>query len=59
MDIPDPFEEERPKSVGEKVQTLASELAQIVHSVGGPKLNEDAIATLMVDIRAWWKSLEG
>ena len=57
MDIRDPFGEERTKSPGEKINQLATELAGIVKSIGGPNLNPDAVATLMVDIRAWWKSL--
>ena len=57
MDIHDPFGEERKKSPGEHVNQLATELVTIVKSVGGPNLNPDAVATLMVDIRSWWTSL--
>ncbi len=52
-----PYEEDIPKSPGELAYDLARELASIVENIGGPKLNENALATLIVDLQAWWKVL--
>ena len=57
IDPLDPFGEEPPKSPGQTVQDLAGEFVRFVEAVGGPNLNSDAVATLMVDIRAWWKTI--
>lgn len=57
IDPLNPYAEDHPKSPGEQAFELATELASIVESVGGPKLNENALATLIVDLRTWWKHL--
>lgn len=55
MDILDPFGEGRDPSPGEEYVKLADELASFVKYIGGPKLNEDALAVLIADFSAWIK----
>lgn len=55
MDIHNPFGEEVKPAPGNEYQKLAGELSSFVSQVGGPRLNEDALATLIADLFAWLK----
>lgn len=56
MDIEPPFREEPKPAPGEKYAELAHAVASFSHYIGGPKLNEDAVAILIADVFAWLKS---
>lgn len=56
MDIHNPYDEpERPESPGEQYVRFADELASFVRGIGGPRLNEDALAVLLADVFSWLK----
>lgn len=55
MDIFNPYDEEREESPGEQYQHLAGEIASLVRSIGGPRLNEPALAVLLANIFSWYK----
>lgn len=55
MDINNPYAESPKKpSPGEKASHDASIIASFIEAIGGPKLNQEALAIVLTDLQSWW-----
>ena len=48
------YEEPIKEPIGTAAQRHAENAAAVIRFLGGPTLNPDALAKILIDLRTWW-----